>query len=155
MHRRNATLVVIEFGASWPSWQDPGMAGNTAVVAQHYEGEPASLLTQVESRVQRLLAMGWQIHEVVLVSNGRGDLESLSARSLLARRLLAYLRQEGGVSLTLTIGAELGLRATHSLGMLEATLRPTALAADLQLALHVDDREPVRTEASLGVAKTA
>ena len=55
MKPRNATLVVIEYGASWPRWLDPSHSGDMAVVAQHYEGEPSSLITQVASRVTRPL----------------------------------------------------------------------------------------------------
>jgi hypothetical protein len=38
MRNRPATLVVIEFGASWPRWMNPAHTGDLAVVAQHYEG---------------------------------------------------------------------------------------------------------------------
>ena len=38
MNARPATLVVIEFGASWPRWLNPsGDRGDLAVVAQQYE----------------------------------------------------------------------------------------------------------------------
>jgi len=67
MKSRKATLVVIEFGASWPRWLDPTHSGDMAVVAQHYEGEPSSLITQVASRVTRLEAKGWQLKAIVLV----------------------------------------------------------------------------------------
>ncbi len=154
MHRRNATLVVIEFGASWPSWQDPGQAGNTAVVAQHYEGEPGSLLTQVESRTQRLLAMGWRINEIVLVSNGRGDVDALAARALLARALLRKLKQDGGASLTFSVTAELGARAVHALNALESALRGSALASGVELSVYVDTREPLRSRSGR-VARSA
>jgi len=80
MKSRKATLVVIEFGASWPRWLDPSHSGDMAVVAQHYEGAPSSLITQVASRVTRLEAKGWQLNAIVFVSNGRceGDAAVIS-----------------------------------------------------------------------------
>jgi hypothetical protein len=103
--------------------------------------------------------MGWRIHEAVLVSNGRGDLESLSARSLVARALLAKLKEDGGVGMTLTVAAELGSRASHSLSMLENGLRGRALANGIDLSLNIDTREPRREPQSghfgLRAAKSA
>jgi hypothetical protein len=143
MQVQGATLVVIEFGASWPSWLDPGYGGNMAVIAQHYEGAPASIIEQVESRMTRLLSTGWSVDEVVLVANGRGDLESLSARSLLARGLLAHLRETAGRRLTLTLAADLGRRAVHVLATLASALDGSALAFGVELCLRIGDAEPV------------
>ena len=54
MRSRPATLVVIEFGASWPRWMNPAHTGDLAVVAQHYEGLPTDLVAQVANRITRL-----------------------------------------------------------------------------------------------------
>lgn len=143
MQSQSATLVVIEYGASWPIWLDPGFGGNMAVIAQHYEGEPSSLVAQVENRMMRLVQTGWCMQEVVLVSNGRGDLESISARSLLARGLLTYLRNTRGNRLTLTLAADLGQRAVHALATLASTLDVSALANCIELCLRIGDAEPV------------
>lgn len=145
MHRRNATLVVIEFGASWPRWLDPGAIGDTAVVAQHYEGPPESLITQVESRVSRLTAAGWRFEDVVLVSNGRADLDSLAARSFLARELLTFLRGVGGARLLFTVAAELGRRASQTLTALGEALRYQALANGVSMYVRIGDLAPVTT----------
>src|SRR6478609_6144803 len=89
---RPASLVVIEFGASWPRWLDPSSdRGDLAVVAQHYAGPPTDLITQVAMRVTRLQARGWRLSTMVLVSNGRADVPTAAARSVLARGLLAHL----------------------------------------------------------------
>jgi hypothetical protein len=111
-------LVVIEYGASWPRWLEPGHCGDMAVVAQHYEGEPGSLVTQVASRVTRLEAMGWQLDTIVFVASGRRDKHAAAARSVLARGLLARLETTGHGELVLTAGArasEPGARALHNL----------------------------------------
>jgi hypothetical protein len=90
MKARSATLVVIEFGASWPRWLNPNAdRGDLAVVAQHYAGPPTDLITQVAMRVTRLQARGWQLSSMVLVSNGRADAPTAAARSILARGALA------------------------------------------------------------------
>ena len=78
-------LVVIEFGASWPGWFDPNEHGDMAVVAQHYQGHPGSLVTQVGSRVARLESRGWRLEAMVLVSNGRTEPDDSAARAVLAR----------------------------------------------------------------------
>jgi len=83
MNARPATLVVIEFGASWPRWLNPtGDRGDLAVVAQHYAGPPTDLITQVAMRVTRLQARGWQLSAMVLVSNGRADVPTAAEAGL-------------------------------------------------------------------------
>jgi hypothetical protein len=49
--------------------------------AQHYEGLPTDLVAQVANRITRLNHAGWQLDEVVLVTNGRADPDSTAARS--------------------------------------------------------------------------
>jgi hypothetical protein len=143
MQGQNATLVVIEFGASWPSWLNPSGSGNIAVVAQHYEGPASSLVIQVASRLSRLVAVGWRIDDVVLVSNGRTDLESQAARALLARGLLLHLREVGGVRFVFTVAALLGRRASHALHALTSELEASALASGISLCVRVGEGEPI------------
>jgi hypothetical protein len=126
MKSHKATLVVIEFGASWPRWLDPSDAGDMAVVAQHYEGKPCSLIAQVASRVTRLEARGWLLKAVVLVSNGRSEPDAKAARSILARGLVAHLRAAGGGNFALTVDCRLGRRARHNLTHLAEALDPEA-----------------------------
>jgi hypothetical protein len=156
LRNRPATLIVIEFGASFPSWLNPAHSGDLAVVAQHYEGMPTDLVAQVASRVTKLAQAGWQLDEVVLVSNGRADPESHAARSVLARGLIANLKTAGGCLLTLSVSEALGRRATHDLTMLAGQLEPTAVASDLVLAVRIGDDPPVfsRPAAPRGVAAT-
>jgi hypothetical protein len=157
VRNRPATLIVIEFGASFPSWLNPAHTGDLAVVAQHYEGMPTDLVAQVASRVTRLSQAGWQLDEVVLVSNGRADQESHAARSVLARGLIANLKAERGCLLTLSVSEALGRRASHDLTALAALLEPTVVASDLVLAVRVGDEPPVfsRPGAARSVAATA
>jgi hypothetical protein len=150
MKARRATLVVIEFGASWPRWLDPAQsrAGDMAVVAQHYEGLPSDLITQVASRVTRLEAMGWQLSAVVLVSNGRADGDTSAARSVLARGLLARLAAAGGGHFALSVEERLGKRARHSLSALATALEPAARAGEVSLHVRVGAAEIALESAS-------
>lgn len=137
MKARPATLVVIEFGASWPRWLNPsGDRGDLAVVAQHYAGPPTDLITQVAMRITRLQGRGWRLTSMVLVSNGRADAHTAAARSILARGLLAHLAASGGGSYVLHVDSYLGQRAEHSLTALGAALEPSALASRVTLRVH-------------------
>jgi len=136
MRSRRATLVVIEFGASWPRWLDPSHSGDMAVVAQHYEGEPSSLITQVASRLTRLEARGWELKAAVLVSNGRCEAAAAAARSILARGLLAQLRAARGTHFALSIEQRLGQRARHNLIHLAEALDPEAERCGVDLTVH-------------------
>ena len=136
MKSRKATLVVIEFGASWPRWLDPSHSGDMAVVAQHYEGAPSSLITQVASRVTRLEAKGWQLNAIVFVSNGRCEGDSTAARSILAHGLLSRLRAAGGGHFALTVDERHGRRASHNLSLLAESMNRAAKAGGIVLTTH-------------------
>lgn len=146
-HTRSATLVVIEFSAAWPRWLKPTSGGDMAIVAQHYEGHPSSLVTQVASRMTRLEGVGWALRDIVLVSSGRADPDSVAARSILARGLLARLRHVGGGQLTLTVDERLGRRASSDLkslaSSLESSLRGTRVGLTARVgeqSWHSDER---------------
>ena len=143
MRSRPATLVVIEFGASWPRWVHPAHSGDLAVVAQHYEGLPTDLVAQVASRITRLTHGGWQLDEVILVANGRSDPDATAARSVLARGLVGHLKGACGCQLTLSVSEALGRRATYELTMLAAALEPVAIVSDLSLCVRVGETPPV------------
>ena len=152
MKPRPATLVVIEFGASWPRWLNPtGDRGDLAVVAQHYAGPPTDLITQVAMRVTRLQARGWQLSAMVLVSNGRTDAPTSAARSVLARGLLAHLAGSGGGSFALSVDGYLGRRAEHNLSALAAALESVALSSRVELRLETagTTAEPAPVAAAL------
>ena len=143
MRNRPATLVVIEFGASWPRFLNPAHSGDIAVVAQHYEGSPNDLVVQVANRVTRLTQGGWHVDDVVLVVNGRSDDEANAARSVLARGLMAHVHAAGGCHLTLSVAEALGRRTRHGLTALAASLEPAARASDIVLAVRVGEEPPV------------
>lgn len=143
MRKNPATLVVIEYSATWPRWLNPAHAGDLAIVAQHYEGLPSDLVTQVASRVTRLNQASWQVDAVILVSNGRSDPDSSAARSVLARGLLAHLQSSGGGHLTLCVSEALGRRATHELSTLAAALESVAQAAELSLSIRIGEEPPI------------
>lgn len=139
---RNATLVVIEFGASWPKWLEPSQGGDLAVVAQHYEGEPTSLVIQVANRVARLETTGWRLETTVMVVNSRTDPAAFAARSVLARGLLARLQKSGGGRLVLTVDESAGGRACQVLTGLAAALDLDAVGTGVGVTIRVGRREP-------------
>jgi hypothetical protein len=143
MRTRPASLVTIEFGASWPRWLNPTQNGDLAVVAQHYEGTPTDLVAQVASRLTRITQAGWTLDEVVLVTNGRCDPDASAARSVLARGLMAHLKSAGGSHLTLSVADAHGRRALHDLTQLAAALEPMARACDIVLAVRIGEDPPV------------
>lgn len=111
-----------------------------AVVAQHYEGRPSSLVTQVATRTSRLEAVGWSLDKMILVSNGRADPDSVAARSILARGLLSRLRLMGRGQLTLTVDERLGRRAGADLRALAASLELSLRGAPVSLTARVGER---------------
>lgn len=137
-----ATLVVIEFGASWPKWLQPTTGGDLVVVAQHYEGEPRSLVTQVANRLARLESTGWTLGPSILVVNERTDAEAFAARSILARGLLARLTRASGGELVLTVSESAPRRAHQDLMGLAAALEPEALRSNVRLGVRMG-KEPV------------
>src|SRR5690606_25253939 len=137
------TLVVIEFSASWPRWLKPTRGGDMAVVAQHYEGHPSSLVTQVASRTTRLESVGWCLDSIVLVSNGRTDPDSVASRAVLARGLAARLKARGRGELTLTVDERAGKRAEHNLRSLAAALESSVRGAAVGLCVRVGDETEV------------
>jgi hypothetical protein len=130
------TLVVIEFGGSWPRWLPPAERGDMAVVAQHYESRPSSLITQVASRVTRLEAVGWRLSTAVLVSNGRTDPDASASRCVLARGLVARLRSSGGGTVVLTSSQSAGPRAIRQLTALAASLAESEDIAFIDLCVR-------------------
>lgn len=138
--RRSASMVVIEFSAAWPKWLKPVGSGDMAVVAQHYEGHPSSLVTQVASRTTRLEAVGWTLDRIILVSNGRADPDAIAARSILARGLLSRLRLIGRGELTLTVDERLGRRAAAELRDLTSSLERSLRGAPVLLSARIGER---------------
>lgn len=155
---RTATLVAIEFGASWPRWLDvgkPGLGADGAAagascivtVAQHYEGVPSSLVTQVASRITRMEQAGWQLGNVVLACNGRSDADALTARSVLARGLLEHLRNRAhraGAEFVLALGQAHDARAVQALAKLRATLAPPPHAGQsVRVSVRLGQDQPL------------
>jgi hypothetical protein len=137
MKAKEATLVVIEYGASWPVWMKPSQTSNLAVVAQHYPGEPSSLLTQVASRVTRVEAMGWKLVRVVVVSNGDTTRDSTAARSVLVRGLLARIAGATGAELVLSANDPVPARASRELFALGAALEGAARRTGVTLSARI------------------
>ncbi len=140
--QRDASLVVIEYGASWPRWLEPTRYAQLAVVAQHYEGEPSSLITQVASRLQRLERERWSLGTIMLVCNGRTDDAARTARSILARGLIAKLGAIRGAQLVLSSDSRRE-RSGLALSTLAASIESEARFAGVRLSLRLGSSEPV------------
>ena len=147
-NRQHATLVVIEYGGAWPSWLPPAQTGAVAVVAQHYEGEPISLVAQVANRVTRLEASGWRFASIVVVSNGRVEPQWLSARAVLARGLLCRLKKSQGARLVLSVDPRMGKRACNGLTALGAALDEDALGSGVSVSVRHGLEEPIHWAAT-------
>jgi hypothetical protein len=119
---RKVTLVVIEVGAPWPGWLDPCRSGDLSVVTQSAEPLHNALVPQVASRLTRLEAMGWLLQRIVLVANADLDAEAASARGILARGLVARLKNGSARELVLASDQPTGSAIHQGLGALAATL---------------------------------
>ncbi len=143
MRSHPATLVVIEYGASWPRWlhrRTPAISLSSRSTTKACR-PISSRRWQAASHASIKLPGRWD--EVVQVANGRSDPDSIAARSVLARGLLAHLKSAGGRHLTLCVSEALGRRATHELTALAAALESVALASDLSLSVRVGEDTPV------------
>jgi hypothetical protein len=118
---RKVTLVVIEVGAPWPGWLDPCRSGDLSVVTQSAEPLHNALVPQVASRLTQLEAMGWLLQRIVLVTNADLDAEAASAREILARGLVARLKNGSARELVLASDQPTG-PVHQGLGALAATL---------------------------------
>jgi hypothetical protein len=146
--RQHATLVVIEYKGAWPNWLPPAETGAVAVVAQHYEGEPISLVTQVASRLTQLQSSAWRFRAMVLVSNGRVDPAALAARAVLARGMLSQLSTYRGSRLVLSVDPRRGRRACYTLDNLAAALDEDALGSGVSVSVRHGLEDPVYWPAS-------
>jgi hypothetical protein len=156
---RDASLVVIEFGGSWPRWLDVGTPGCVVMVAQHYEGSPCSLLTQVASRVTRIESAGWSLGNAVLACNDRTDVAAVTARSVLARGLFERMRRDGvrrRAELVLALGEQSDGRARHALVKLAATLdAPLPHTSPVRLCIRIGHDQPLYGSSAVASSNAA
>ena len=148
MSSQCATLVVIEYGASWPKWLEPSGAGYLCVVAQHYEGQPTSLIGQVANRIARLELQGWLLGTSVIVANHRTDSDAFAARSVLARGLLARLRRQHQGELVLTVDDRASPRSCQDLAGLAAALDGDAVGSGAGVSVRIGKNAPLHGAAS-------
>ncbi|HEY4157192.1 MAG TPA: hypothetical protein VGM29_03810, partial [Polyangiaceae bacterium] len=78
-----------------------------------------------------------------LVSNGRCESASVSARSVLARGLLARLRGVGGGHFALTVEERYGRRARHNLTHLAESLDQEASLGGIALSTFAGEHTPL------------
>ena len=134
--QRETTMVVIEYGASWPRWLDSTPGDSLVVVAQHYEGKPTELLEQIKNRLLRLQQEGSIIKTLVFVCNDHTDPTARSARALVARGLFGPLGSIEGSQFLLSND-----RAREPVAMaysaLVATLESDAAHAGVRLGLRL------------------
>lgn len=130
---------MVEWGASWPRWLDPTQTGNVIVVAQHYEGTPESILTQVASRVARVHEFGWRLDRALLSINPRSEDVFRSARARLARRLLGIVSEARGSELLLSLDEGAGPEAAQELIDLTWELEAEPAARDVRISLRLGE----------------
>ncbi len=131
---REATLVVIEYGACWPAWLPPTRYAQTAVVTQHHQGDPGCLLTQVALRIQRLERENWRTKAVILACNCHIDERTQTERALLSRGLLAKLSETRPSELVLSV--EDDPRSSVPLMHLASALTPEATRLKVQIHVY-------------------
>jgi hypothetical protein len=112
-------------------------------VAQHYEGEPVSIVTQVASRISRLEATDWQLGTTIVVVNERTDAEAFAARAVLTRGLLARLVHARAGELVLTIDENASTRSLQELTGLAAALDIDAVGNGVSVSVRVGRAAPL------------
>lgn len=137
--RRSGSLVVVEWGASWPRWLDPTQTGHVIVVAQHYEGSPESILTQVASRVSRVHEFGWRLDRALLSVSHRSEHVFRSARARLAQRLLGIVSEARGSELLLSVDQAAGPELAQELIDLSWELETEPAAANVRISLRLGE----------------
>jgi hypothetical protein len=140
--QRETTIVVIEYGASWPRWLDTTPNVNTAVVAQHYDGKAAALLTQIKTRLERLQQDGAQVKTLVYVCNGHNEPAARSARASVVRGLFGPLGCAEGSQLVLS-NDEIREPAALAFTALVATLESDAARAGVKIGLRLGASPPL------------
>jgi hypothetical protein len=87
-----------------------------------------------------LEVVGWRLDQIILVSNGRVDADSIATRSILARGLLSRLRLMGKGHLTLTVDERLGRRAAADIRTLTVSLERSLRGVPVGLTARVGER---------------
>lgn len=105
-----------------------------AMVAQHYEGAPRSLVDQAARRITRLEAAGWRLGTVVVAVSERTDPDAAAARAELVRGLHARLAAAGGGTLMLAVDEQQGARLLRSVDLLASTL-DDALDVEIEICV--------------------
>ena len=134
--QRETTMVVIEYGASWPRRLDTTPGETLVVVAQHYEGKPSELLAQIKNRLLKLQQDGATVKTLVFVCNGHNDPAARSARALVARGLFGPLGTVEGSQLVLS-NDTIREPAAMAFTTLVATLESDAAHAGVRLGLRL------------------
>jgi hypothetical protein len=119
------SIVVLEAGASWPSWltEYQRSAPNAVVIAQAESESPDIFGRRVLHRVEEAASLELQKVRVgVLVSRGFGDHPTLVMRDRLARALLRVMMESGRGELVLAGDGTDGDAARHQLFGLAGSL---------------------------------
>ena len=133
---RETTMVVIEYGASWPRWLDTTPCDTLVVVAQHYDGKPTELLEQIKNRLLRLQQDGSSVKTLVYVCNVHNDPATRSGRAVVARGLFGPLASVEGSQLVLS-NDTVREPAAMAFSALAATLESDAAHAGVRLGLRL------------------
>ncbi len=124
------TFVVMELGATWPSWLGDSIAdhGGSAVQVQASGEAPSEFAARVVQRIGGLSTKG-RIQVGVLAWNSEVTAQALTARFRIARALIQAMNGEDGAELVISAAA--GAADTNRLELLGLV---AALCEDLSVA---------------------
>ena len=141
--RETTAVLVAERDGDWSDWVESlrGEADDIAVVLQRMGESPSAFATRVRERVQELRARG-ELVAAALVGGDRWDAETLSARSLMIRAIVAEMSPAHQGQLYLDAGRTAG-RGRYAMQALASVVEdqiPTGVDV-----LTAGPRVPVRT----------
>ncbi|HWZ89649.1 MAG TPA: hypothetical protein VNW92_12385 [Polyangiaceae bacterium] len=118
------SVVVLECGSSWPPWlgEYQKQAPNSVVIAQSAEESGAAFAHRITRRMDEIRAGEAAIHVALLVSNGKLDDDSVTARKEMCAALLRVMVQKRQGELVLAAHASADAEQRHELFALAGTL---------------------------------
>ena len=158
MHHADEALlsvVVLELGASWPSWlaEYQRLAPDSVVIAQS-SGEPgADFAQRIARKTDEIASRDAAIHAGLLVSNGKLDQPAVVARERICSLLLRVMLQKQRGELVLAADVTAGDDFRHELFSLAGTLCDELRGSPVSVRVRFDTLRP--KSGVSGVMKTA
>lgn len=133
-------LVVVEHGASMPSpsTSHESQADELDVFVLPDADSPSDLALRVLRQIAAIERSGQHIRSAVIAAAGDGGGQSLAARCLIARAMVAHQMGRGSGELVLTSRAVPGRRVQNQLLALAGALTVEAGASDVSIRVLID-----------------